>query len=97
MPAAYIAGLGTLGLNCCILNPTYGPRFLITSVLIDADMPADGPVENEICTKCNKCVKICPVGALDGGGWKHPFKCYCCTRCIAVCPIGTFATPEPAG
>lgn len=26
MPAIYLAGLGTLGLNCCVLTPEFGPR-----------------------------------------------------------------------
>ena len=91
MPAMYLAGLGTLGLNCCIITPEFGPRVYVTSIITDADLPAGTPMNDEMCTHCGLCVENCPIGALDGKGWKNPFACAsygCCSTCMAICPQG---------
>ena len=46
---------------------------------------------SEACKDCNLCAKVCPIGAIDGQGWKNPFACAsygCCATCIAICPVG---------
>jgi epoxyqueuosine reductase QueG len=91
MPAMYLAGLGTLGLNCCILTPEFGPRVKVTSIITDCPLPAGEPMAEEMCTHCNLCVEACPIGAIDGRGWKNPFACAsygCCGTCMAICPVG---------
>jgi epoxyqueuosine reductase QueG len=88
-PAAYMAGLGTLGDNCCILNPVYGPGIQFTSIITDAEMEADGPLDVDVCIHCEKCIKICPVNALKDDRTLDPRACYCCYRCLAVCPVGS--------
>ena len=91
LPAAYLAGLGTLGLNCCIITPEYGPRLWLTSIITDKELPAGEPLEEEVCTKCGDCVAVCPSKALDGEGWKSVYNCAaygCCGSCLAICPIG---------
>ena len=90
-PAMYLAGLGTMGLNCCILTPQFRPRVFVTSIITDAPLVPGEPMESELCTRCGLCVKGCPIGALDGEGWKDPYACAsygCCGACIAICPIG---------
>jgi epoxyqueuosine reductase QueG len=91
MPAMYLAGLGTLGLNCSILTPEFGPRVIVTSIITDAPLTAGRPMEEELCTHCGLCVENCPIHAIDGEGWKNPFACAsygCCSTCIAICPVG---------
>ena len=91
MPAMYLAGLGTLGLNCSILTPEFGPRVFVTSIITDCSLSAGAPMAEELCTKCDLCVENCPIGAIDGKGWKNPFSCAsygCCGTCMAICPIG---------
>ena len=91
MPAMYVAGLGTLGLNCCILTPEFGPRVKVTSIITDCVLPAGEPMQQDMCTHCNLCVDNCPIGAIDGKGWKNPFACAsygCCGTCMAICPVG---------
>ena len=91
MPAMYLAGLGTLGLNCSILTSQFGPRVLVTSIITDCSLSAGEPMEQEMCTECGLCVENCPIGAIDGEGWKDPFACAsygCCGTCIAICPVG---------
>jgi epoxyqueuosine reductase QueG len=91
MPAMYLAGLGTLGLNCCILTPKFGPRVRVMSVITDSPLPAGRPMEQEMCRHCNLCVNNCPIHAIDGKGWKNPYACAsygCCATCMAICPVG---------
>jgi epoxyqueuosine reductase QueG len=91
MPAMYLAGMGTLGLNCSILTPEYGPRFYVTSIITDALLPAGKPLDEELCTHCGLCVENGPIQAIDGDGWKNPHACAsygCCGTCIAICPVG---------
>jgi epoxyqueuosine reductase QueG len=91
MPAMYLAGLGSLGLNCCILSPEFGPRFIATSIITDCPLEPSQPFRERLCTDCGRCVKMCPVQAIDGKEWKNVFACAaygCCTTCIAICPVG---------
>jgi epoxyqueuosine reductase QueG len=91
MPAMYLAGLGTLGLNCSILTPEFGPRVKVTTIITDCPLPSGSPMDQDLCTHCGLCVESCPIGALDGDGWKNPFACAsygCCGTCIAICPEG---------
>jgi len=48
MPAMYLAGLGTLGLNCSIITPEFGPRVYVTSIITDCPLPAGKPMEREM-------------------------------------------------
>ena len=85
------AGLGTMGLNCCILTPEFGPRVYVSALITDAALPAGSPMEKELCTRCGLCVENCPIGAIDGEGWKNPWACAsygCCGTCMAICPVG---------
>lgn len=91
MPAMYLAGLGTMGLNCSILTPEFGPGVWVTSIITDLALPAGQPMIEELCTDCQICVERCPVHALDGRGWKDVHRCAaygCCGTCQAVCPVG---------
>lgn len=88
MPAIYLAGLGTLGLNCCVLTPEFGPRAFFTTIITNIPLPAGQPMEKEMCTHCNLCVEACPMGCIDGRGWKSIQACTCCRTCLAICPVG---------
>lgn len=91
MPAMYLAGMGTLGLNCSILTPEFGPRIFVTSIITDCTLDAGAPAKGDYCTNCRLCVDSCPINAIDGEGWKNPYACAsygCCGTCIAICPVG---------
>jgi epoxyqueuosine reductase QueG len=91
MPAMYLAGMGTLGLNCSILTPEFGPRIYVSSIITDCPLAAGTSMGEELCERCGLCVESCPIGAIDGNGWKNPFACAsygCCSTCIAICPVG---------
>jgi epoxyqueuosine reductase len=62
--AAKYAGLGTIGLNNCLLTPEFGPRVRFVSVFTAAILEPDPVMEKDLCIKCEACAKCCPVNAL---------------------------------
>ncbi len=88
-PAMYLAGLGTMGLNCCVLTPECGPNVLADVIITNKEMSTGKPRDEDLCQSCRRCVKSCPVDAIDGKGWKNVHLCAsygCCGICLAVCP-----------
>lgn len=102
--AAYYAGLGTFGVNNMLLTPRYGPRVRFTSIFTSAELPADPVMKEEVCIRCMRCTRACPVGALSEGEYPEALtdKAACvsqheelykrhvspCGICIKVCPVG---------
>jgi epoxyqueuosine reductase QueG len=62
--AAYYAGLGTVGASHCLLTPAFGPRVRFVSVFTAADLPADTPLEKDLCIRCGACADCCPKKAI---------------------------------
>ena len=60
---ARMAGLGWQGKSLLIINPEYGPRFRLTTILTDMPLIPDQPIKNR-CGNCIECVKACPVSAI---------------------------------
>jgi epoxyqueuosine reductase len=72
--AAQRAGLGWFGKNSNILLPGRGSWFLLGSVVTDAPLPADAPVEDG-CGACRRCLGSCPTGALVAPGVLDARRC----------------------
>jgi epoxyqueuosine reductase len=98
--AALLAGLGTFGVNNTVLTPEYGPRVRFGSVLTAAVLPPDPLIDRDLCTRCMRCVRMCPAGALDREDYPqgltdknactalHERHISPCGICIKVCPVG---------
>ena len=102
--AAYLAGLGTFGINNMLLTPKFGPRVRFTSIFTSAEIRPDPVMKEELCIHCMRCVDICPVNAIPGMDYPGGItdKVTCATRseallkrfispcgfCIKVCPVG---------
>ena len=102
--AAYLAGLGTFGVNNMILTKKYGPRVRFASIFTTVELPSDSPMREDLCTRCMRCADICPVKALPEDGYPKGLtdKKACAMRaeslyqrflspcgfCIKVCPVG---------
>jgi len=74
--AATSAGLGWIGKNGLLISPKYGPRLSLATVLTDARLRADAPVEHGQCGKCMLCIEHCPSKAITGLEWSRssPFE-----------------------
>jgi epoxyqueuosine reductase len=68
-----IAGLGWQGKSLLLVNPDYGPRIRLATILTDAPLNPDGPIENR-CGDCTQCRDACPVGAIKGVGTKDGYE-----------------------
>ncbi|MFA5312635.1 MAG: epoxyqueuosine reductase [Methanomassiliicoccales archaeon] len=102
--AAYFAGLGNFGMNNALLTKKYGPRVRFTSIFTTAELPYDSPLDSQLCTRCFRCIKKCPVQALPGKDYPEALldkeRCrmyneklfnrhvHPCGVCIKVCPVG---------
>jgi epoxyqueuosine reductase len=102
--AALLAGLGNFGTNNMLLTPEFGPRVRFASILTSAEIAPDPVLEKPLCIRCQRCVKACPVHALNGDDYPLGLtdKKTCATRseallkrsispcgiCIKVCPVG---------
>lgn len=59
------AGLGEMGHAKVFLNKCFGPRVRLGCILTDAVLEPDPIVEpGSICTRCGRCVRECPGGAV---------------------------------
>jgi len=92
---AVLAGLGSIGLNRCLIHPRYGPRILIGVVLTNLPIKPDEPYKQQLCTYCETCLKSCPVKAISYETFDR-FKCKnrrkiigkgCGSPCIFQCPL----------
>ena len=46
-------------------------------------------VDTDVCIKCGKCAKVCPVDNIKGTPpvWNHNGKCTSCLACYHYCPV----------
>ncbi|MBE9547353.1 MAG: epoxyqueuosine reductase [Proteobacteria bacterium] len=70
---ARMAGLGWQGKNLLLITPEYGSRVRLATVLTEAPLVADVPVENR-CGECMLCRDACPVGAIKGINTEDHYK-----------------------
>jgi epoxyqueuosine reductase len=71
---AWRAGLGWYGRNANLLIPGQGSFFVLGSVVTDADLPADRPVDDG-CGSCRRCLDGCPTGAIVAPGVIDARRC----------------------
>ena len=58
--AAVAAGLGSIGLSGNVMTPEYGARLYLSSVITDASLKPDRPLDENPCDDCNICLHACP-------------------------------------
>ncbi|MFH1698985.1 MAG: hypothetical protein ABIE07_00220 [Candidatus Zixiibacteriota bacterium] len=57
------AGLGWRGKNNLLINPKYGGRIRLTTILANLKLEPDEIIAND-CGECKACIKKCPAGAI---------------------------------
>ncbi len=100
IPLTLLAGLGELSrIGEVVLNPFMGPRFKTTVVTTDLPLAVDKPIDfglQDFCSKCLKCARECPPGAISFGDkvmfngyemWKPDVES--CTRYRIMNPGGS--------
>jgi epoxyqueuosine reductase len=68
------AGIGWSGKNCSIITPEFGSYVYLGEMITNIPFPPDTPIEDQ-CGTCNKCVEMCPTGALVQGGQLNAQRC----------------------
>jgi len=58
-----LAGLGWIGRNNLLVNPEFGARFRLVTVLTDMPLEPSKPMAAD-CGACRKCLSICPADAI---------------------------------
>nr|WP_078414590.1 tRNA epoxyqueuosine(34) reductase QueG [Priestia abyssalis] len=68
------AGIGWSGKNCAIITPEFGSYVYLGEMVTNLPFPPDTPIEDR-CRTCNKCIDVCPTGALVGPGQLNSQRC----------------------
>ena len=73
--AATSAGIGWVGKNGLLISADHGPRLSLATVLTDAPLAPDAPMEHSLCGSCSLCIDHCPSQAITGALWsrRDPF------------------------
>jgi epoxyqueuosine reductase QueG len=65
---AAVAGLGNIGLSRLLLTPDFGPFVRLGSVITNAPLNSDQPMEQNPCDQCDLCRTACPAEAIQEDG-----------------------------
>ncbi len=71
------AGLGFIGRNHLLIHPQLGPQVLLGELITTLPLQPDEP-NNGACQSCDRCIEVCPAGALQPDGFLDASRCISC-------------------
>ncbi len=63
------AGIGWIGNNAILVTKKYGSAIRISTILTNAPLITEIPINESNCKECRKCMEECPAGAVKGTNW----------------------------
>jgi epoxyqueuosine reductase len=69
------AGLGWIGRNSLLITPLFGSYCLLGCLFLDLELPADSPLEGDVCNDCEICIKACPTQCIYPNRTINAEKC----------------------
>ena len=63
--AAVRAGFGSQGKHSLLISKKYGTFLALGGIITNAELDHNSVEESNLCNKCDKCQKACPLSALD--------------------------------
>ncbi|NQT06143.1 MAG: epoxyqueuosine reductase [Candidatus Omnitrophica bacterium] len=73
---AELSGIGWTGRNNLIVNPKYGSRIRLVTILTDMPLSIDKPLDDN-CGDCTRCMDVCPSASIKKSSEEFDHKgCY---------------------
>ncbi|MCK5282249.1 MAG: epoxyqueuosine reductase [Nanoarchaeota archaeon] len=72
--AATRSGLGWIGKTALLVTRSYGPRIRLVTVLTNAPLKFNKPMDKSKCGNCQVCVEKCPANSSKNTNWKPGMK-----------------------